>query len=80
MMASMSDYFAKNRYQCKYYLGDRVRGKWNNIPFTGSVAIDTVIEDDAQPIVIVFSDFPILFDGVHYTLIKSKHDDITKLT
>lgn len=76
----MSDYFAKNRYQCKYHLGDRVRGTWNNIPFTGSVAIDTVVEDGAHPIVIIFSDLPILFDGVQYTLIKSKHDDITKLT
>ena len=40
---NLAEYFAKNRYVAKYAMGDRVIGKWNGIPFVGSVGNDTVI-------------------------------------
>ena len=42
-MASLAEYFEKNRYKPKYFLGDRVFGYWNKIPFIGTVGNDTVI-------------------------------------
>lgn len=79
MMTTLSEYFAENRYSCKYYLGDRVRGLWNGIPFTGSVAIDTKIYDSEPPHVLVFSDLPIQHSGITYTLIKCTHEQLHKL-
>ena len=78
-MSTLSEYFRENRYHFKYHLGDRVRGIWNGIPFTGSVAIDTKVYEDEEPHVLVFSDLPIMLDEITYTLIKCTHDQIESL-
>ena len=75
-MASLAEYFAKNRYQAKYQIGDRVIGKWNNIPFVGSVGNDTVISEEKGPQVSVQLDLPIKYDGKVYTVLIVKHKDI----
>jgi len=75
----VSDYFDKNRYKPKYLLGDRVIGKWNKIPFVGSVANDTVINDETGPVLTVFSDLPIKYKNVWHTIINPKHKDVKKL-
>lgn len=76
-MNKMSEYFSKNRYHCQYHLGDRVRGIWNGIPFTGSVQIDTLVDEYEGPYVIVYSDLPIKDDtGAFRTMIKIAHSDI----
>lgn len=75
-MASLAEYFAKNRYQAKYQIGDRVIGKWNKIPFVGSVGNDTVISEEKGPQVSVQLDLPIKHDGKVYTVLIVKHKDI----
>lgn len=75
-MASLAEYFAKNRYQAKYQIGDRVIGKWNKIPFVGSVGNDTVISEEKGPQVSVQLDLPIKYDGKVYTVLIVKHKDI----
>lgn len=75
-MTSLSKYFAEHRYACKYHLGDRVRGIWNGIPFTGSVAIDTKVYENEQPCVLVFSDLPVQYSGAVYTLLKCTHEQL----
>lgn len=75
-MSNLAAYFAENRYKHKYNLGDRVRGIWNGVPFAGSVAIDTLVDEYEGPYVMVFTDLPVKHEGGTSTLIKVKHSDI----
>ncbi len=73
---NLAEYFAKNRYQAKYSIGDRVIGKWNKIPFVGSVGNDTVISEIDGPRVSIHLDLPLKYKDVVYTVIIVKHKDI----
>lgn len=75
-MNNYSDYFSKVSYKAKYHLGDRVRGKYENVPFAGSVAIDTMIDTDEGPYVVVFLDLPIKLGTAFVNIIKVKHKDL----
>lgn len=77
-MDSYCKYFSKVTYKPKYQIGDRVRGLWNKIPYSGTVAIDSKISDD-PPSVKVFLDLPIKHKGVTYTLISVPHRGLEKL-
>jgi hypothetical protein len=58
-MSNLAEYFAQNRYQPTWSIGDRVHGKWNKIPFVGTVGNDTLISEREGPRVSVFLDPPI---------------------
>lgn len=75
-MASLEEYFSKNRYQSKYNMGDRVIGKWNGIPFVGSVGNDTVINEEQGPRISVHLDLPIKYEDVVHTVIFVTHKDV----
>ena len=75
-MVSLAEYFALNRYQAKYTIGDRVFGKWNNIPFVGTVGNDTLVDPQVGPRITVHLDLPILYDGVVKNVVIVKHRDI----
>ena len=75
-MASLAEYFSKNRYQAKYDIGDRVMGKWNKIPFVGTVGNDTLISEIEGPRVSVHLDLPIKYKDKVYTILFLKHKDI----
>lgn len=75
-MPSLAEYFAKNRYQAKYDIGDRVYGKWNKIPFVGTVGNDTLISELEGPRVSVHLDLPIKYKDKVYTILFVKHKDI----
>lgn len=75
-MASLAEYFKLNRYQAKYDIGDRVIGKWNKIPFVGTVGNDTEINQVEGPRISVHLDLPIKFQGKVYTIIFVKHKDV----
>lgn len=75
-MASLAEYFAKNRYQAKYDIGDRVIGKWNKIPFVGTVGNDTLINEEQGPRISVHLDLPIKYKDKIYTILFVKHKDI----
>jgi hypothetical protein len=74
-MASLTDYFNRIGYKCKYYLGDRVHGVWNKVPFMGTVGNDRCI-DGKNPEVIVHLDLPIILDKKVNNFIIVKHKDI----
>jgi hypothetical protein len=74
-MASYADYFNEKAYKPKYELGDRVFGKWNKIPFVGSVGNDRVVSD-AGPEITIHLDLPILFQKKIHNIIIVKHKDI----
>ena len=74
-MGNLADYFERNAYKPKYWIGDRVYGKWNGIPFVGSVGNDRVVSD-AGPEVIIHLDLPIMFAKQIHNIIIVKHKDI----
>lgn len=75
---TLEEYFRENRYKAKWLIGDRVEGKWNGIPFVGSVLNDTEVSPEVGPIVHISVDLPILYEGKEYNIITTKPNKITK--
>lgn len=75
-MGNLADYFFNNRYKPRWHIGDRVQGKWNKIPFRGTVGNDTVINETEGPRVTVHLDLPILIKNDLHTIIFVKPDDL----
>ena len=78
-MGNQSEYFNRIGYQPIWYIGDRVFGHWNKIPFVGTVGNDTVINQLEGPRITVHLDLPIKFDKQVYHVIIVKHEDIQSL-
>lgn len=78
-MVTLAEYFANNRYQATYEIGDRVFGKWNKIPFIGSVGNDSVVNEEQGPRVSIHLDLPIKVKDKVHTLIFVKPTDIKRL-
>lgn len=78
-MGNLADYFEKNRYKPTYFLGDRVFGKWNKIPFIGTVGNDTLISELEGPRISIHLDLPIVLTGKEHSVIIVKHKDIKPL-
>jgi hypothetical protein len=75
-MGSQTDYFERIGYKPTYHIGDRVFGRWNDIPFVGSVGNDTVISLLEGPRISVHLDLPIKYKDRVHTVIFVKHKDI----
>ncbi len=76
-MASLADYFAKNRPEPKFDHGDRVFGFYKKIPFSGTVGADIMVNEEEGPLVTVFLDLPLkVSNNWHMTFIKVKYKDI----
>lgn len=78
-MGNQSDYFERIGYKPKYFIGDRVFGKWNKIPFIGTVGNDTVINETEGPRISIHLDLPIKFNDTIHNIIIVKHKDIKPL-
>lgn len=78
-MGNLAEYFAQNRYQGKWQFGDRVFGRWNKIPFIGSVGTDSVVSELEGPRVIVLLDLPILYEKKLHNIVVVKPKDIKSL-
>ena len=78
-MGNQSDYFNKIGYKPKYHIGDRVIGKWNKIPFVGSVGNDTMINEIEGPRISVHLDLPIKIKDEVRSVIFVKHKDLRLL-
>ena len=77
-MGTQTEYFKRIGYRPKYWIGDRVFGHWNKIPFVGTVGNDTVI-NNSGPRISIHLDLPIKFNNVIHNIIIVKHRDISKL-
>ncbi len=75
-MGSLTDYFERIGYKPKYFIGDRVFGYWNKIPFLGTVGNDTDKIGGEGPRVSVHLDLPIKYNDKVYNIIFVTHDDI----
>jgi hypothetical protein len=75
-MGSQTDYFNRIGYKGIWEIGDRVFGRWNKIPFVGTVGNDRLINHIDGPEITIHLDLPIKYkDKVHNILIV-KHKDI----
>jgi hypothetical protein len=77
---TQTDYFNKIGYKSKYNLGDRVYGKYNKIPFIGTVGNDRMLNPIEGPTITIHLDLPMLVDKVVKNVIIVKHKDIKRLT
>lgn len=78
-MANYKEYFDKIGYQAKYQIGDRVFGKWNKIPFIGSVGNDRLINHTIGPEITIHLDLPIKYKDEIKRVIIVKHKDVKQL-
>ena len=78
-MGTQTDYFNEKGYKPTYFIGDRVFGRWNNIPFIGSVGNDTIISEIEGPRISVMPDLPIRYEGKTHNIVIVKHKQINKL-
>jgi hypothetical protein len=79
-MGNQTDYFERIGYKPTWHIGDRVIGKWNKIPFVGTVGNDTLINEIEGPRISIHLDLPIKFDEKVYNVIIVKHKDIKAYT
>jgi hypothetical protein len=75
-MGNQTDYFNRIGYQAVWNMGDRVFGKWNRIPFVGTVGNDRMLNPRDGPEITVHLDLPIRHDNRIYDFIIVKHKDI----
>jgi len=75
-MSNLLRYFENRAYKPTWFLGDRVTGKWNKIPFVGSVGNDTVISEIEGPRVSVQLDLPIKHQGRVHNIVIVKPSDL----
>ena len=74
-MSNLTQYFERRAYKPTWLIGDRVTGKWNKIPFVGTVGNDTVISEAEGPRVSVHLDLPIQYkDQLHRILFVKPKD------
>ena len=78
-MGNLSDYFERNAYKPKWFIGDRVSGKYQGIPFIGTVGNDTVISLIEGPRVTIHLDLPMKVDKEYKSFIIVKPKDIKRL-
>lgn len=78
-MPGYAEYFEKNRPKPKFHMGDRVFGRWNKIPFVGSVAVDGMVSEEEGPRVSVFLDLPLQHKGEVKTILTVKQRDLKLL-
>jgi hypothetical protein len=76
---NQAEYFQNNRYIAKYNIGDRVFGKYNGIPFVGSVGNDTQLNEIEGPQISIHLDLPIVIDKQIKNVIIVKHKDVKLL-
>ncbi len=72
-MASLTDYFERTTYKARYEFGARVSGRWNRIPFIGTIYTDSLVSPDQGPRLSIHLDLPIMVDNKIYNIIIDTH-------
>ncbi len=75
-MPGYAEYFEANRPKPVWFIGDRVFGKWNKIPFVGTVGNDNMVSELEGPRGSVHLDLRIKFSDKVHTLIFVKQKEI----
>jgi hypothetical protein len=77
-MGALTEYFDRIGYKPTWFIGDRVQGRWNRIPFRGTVGNDTVISEIQGPRVSVFLDLPIKHKDKVHNILFVKPEELKK--
>ena len=78
-MTTVKRYFDSIAHKPKYFLGDRVYGKWNGIPYVGTVGIESLLSLDEGPYVIVLLDLPIVRGDKIHNIVRVSPKDVRRL-
>lgn len=78
-MGNLSDYFDREGYRATWRIGDRVRGRWNRIPFVGTVGNDRLVSPAVGPEVTVHLDLPVMYQGKLQRMVVVKPGDLKRL-
>lgn len=78
-MANYAEYFERVSYKPTWSIGDRVFGRYNKIPFIGTVGNDTLISELEGPRVTVHLDLPMRIDNYDHSFIIVKPKDLKRL-
>ena len=78
-MGNQTDYFNRTGYQSQYDIGDRVFGRWNRIPFVGTVGNDRMLNERDGPEITVHLDLTIKYNSEVKNFIIVKHRDIKQI-
>jgi hypothetical protein len=76
---TLAEYFDKVCYHGTYFLGDRVLGRYQKIPFIGTVGNDNQLNPIDGPFLTVHLDLPIKIDGIVKNVIIVKHNEVSRL-
>lgn len=74
-MGNVANYFEKVAYKPKWFIGDRVYGKWNKIPFVGTVGNDSCV-NGVDPKVSIHLDLPLKYKDEVKNILFVQHKDI----
>ncbi len=75
-MGTQTDYFNRIGYKPKWFIGDRVFGHWNKIPFVGTVGNDRMLNERDGPEITVHLDLPIKYNDKVHNMLIVKHKDV----
>lgn len=75
-MGNQTDYFERIGYKPTWYIGDRVFGRFNKIPFIGTVGNDRLVSELVGPEVVIHLDLLMKVDNKYKSFIIVKHKDI----
>ena len=78
-MASLAEYFERTGYKPKYFIGDRVFGYWQKIPFIGTVGNDRNKVGSELPEITIHLDLPMRLTSGLTSFIIVKHKNIEQL-
>lgn len=79
-MASLAEYFERERPQPIFEFGTRVFGKYNKIPFIGTVYGDGMVNEEQGPRLSIHLDLPIMIDGKAKSIIIDTYDKFKGLS
>lgn len=73
------EYFATVTYKATYHLGDRILGRYQGVPFIGTVGNDNQLNPVDGPFITVHLDLPIKIDDIVKDVIIVKHNEVNRL-
>jgi hypothetical protein len=75
----MKEYFSENRPKPKFFLGDRVTGKFNGIRYMAVVGNDRMVSESEGPVVTLHLMLPLRVGDTVYNYLTVKQKDIKLL-
>ena len=76
---TLAEYFDKVCYHGTYFLGDRILGRYQGVPFIGTVGNDNQLNPIDGPFLTVHLDLPIKIDDIVKNVIIVKHNEVSRL-